>query len=89
MGSDGPKVQDGYGFCADCAKTEKPKPKPEKRICPNCDADLDEVYHARSVRLKWDGIEWLENDVFSDEYACAKCHHVLDDEDIGAAGLRE
>ncbi len=56
--------------------------------CPDCDEELDMVHHSRSVRMKREGTRWLETDVFSEEYSCAKCSRDLDQEDISESGLK-
>ena len=55
--------------------------------CPSCEAEVREVYRARSVKLEWDGKKWVETDVFSDQLGCPSCYEELSEEDLKAAGM--
>ena len=55
--------------------------------CPDCNAELQSVYAARSVELQKEGGTWIEKNVFSAGCSCPNCHAELDVDTLDELGV--
>jgi len=59
----------------------------DKVFCPDCQAELLNVYSARSVELQKEGDKWIEKNVFLSACSCPQCHADLDAETLDKLGV--